>query len=136
VKNLKKATTIAGLLALSMIAIMAISTAAALSLTYVLISGPGTVWQFAPDPTLDWENSVTITATFHVKDSGTGYTTIPADELITMNVNKKAVTLIFDTTYTSQFKGRVDAVTLTVVDINSNTQIITEGPGFAWGRTR
>jgi hypothetical protein len=130
---MKKATTIAGLIALSMIAIMTISTATAFTEAYILISGPGSIWQFAPSANVDGKNIVTVTAEIHTEG---GWVTIPADNLISANGNKKVVTLVFDSTYTSQFGGTVDKSRVTIVDKDGNSQFVADGAGFAWGRLR
>jgi hypothetical protein len=128
---MKKKIITAGFLALSLAVVMFVSTAAALST--LVVSGPGIVWQFTPDPNY---GEVTEVQAYYYN---TTHTTIrhdmpePQRKIITDNL----VTLVFSISDTKDLQGFVET---TGVDVNGGPDgegyTIPGGPGFAWGRTR
>jgi hypothetical protein len=128
---MKKATTIAGLLALSMIAIMTISTAiAGVYISTIAIAGPGTVWQFNSDPNRE---IASIVAEYIPEDGGDNVQMPePRSDPI---INNGLVTLLFKFSDVKDIEAGGSVIKIYYVG-QTEPYTIQGGPGFAWGRIR
>lgn len=128
---MKKKIIKTGFLALSLVVVMLVSTAAALST--LVISGPGIVWQFTPDP--NYGEVTDVQAYYYLIEDPYDRKDLPEPKKTIINDN--LVTLIFSYSDVGDLTGKVAT---TGVDVNGGEDgggyTIAGGPGFAWGRTR
>ena len=126
---MKKPITIAGILTLSIIAITTISTAtAAVTISTIAVSGPGTVWQFnPPDPNkeIDYVKAYWYVQGGPNQDMPDQRKTIITDGL---------VTLVFKVSDVKDIEAFGTAVE--VFYVGGGSELVSGGAGFAWGRTR
>ena len=128
-KKMKKNMVIAGFLALSIAMVMFGTVAAAPTISTIVISGPGVVWQFTPA-----EGEVTNVQAYYysINDKETE---VPMPTPLQTNIRDGFVTLIFSISDTKDLAGTVYQTGVHFL-LDGVPTTISQGPGFAWGRTR
>ena len=131
---MKEKMITAGFLAASMAMVAFISMAAgAPTISTIVISGPGVVWQFTPNSNYGEVTSVQAYY-FLTETSPRENMPPPVKTIITDNL----VTLIFSISDVGDLAGHVYKTAVEYYQTGNPMQpaLIDGGPSFAWGRTR
>ena len=130
---MKKKMIIPVFLALSIVMAMFASTAAALFVGPILISGPGIVWQIPNDA----DDPVTYVRAYYylIGDTDTRYHLDNPRQTI---INDKFITIIFESSDVTAIAGNVQETGVEYKTTAGGDAVsdLDGGPSFAWARTR